>query len=1068
MLKRWCLGMIGVCAVISVSGCGGDPQGDQGGTAGNARFAPGGKEVDANASRVSGEKNSKTREPSAQPSRFDLPVTPSQPPAGASGWPENPSAGIGLGDVIGVTDYWDSQGSQWRQTAEVEFETLRQAPDCLPPTLWEVKPDPPAAVPTFAPQKKNQRVEIPLGSQPTNESDNAFALAPSGVVAVGQNAAKRDKREVWDLMTSQKIGTIPGFGVATTMNAISPDGHYFAGVGSPNMFEKTVGIWDVIERGPAGKIPLGRVPFFEGIAIPRNDLLVTMDRETIGAWKLPGGEAAFEIKPTQPVKSETAAFSPGGHYLAVLGRTQEHWETVISFYELQTGQLEGELELPEYDLGFATRLSVRGMAFSPDGTEFAVIADTRQCSKLLIWSLADGSIVDHMTFKKTLKEEAFGDAPFASHKKAEPLVFFPGGRRLLVYEIGILDREVGAGVWRLPGGELRDAFPGNRRPLDEHHVTMLTRAGRAGVIQVFELPEDKIKESAEAMKKIVQAEPAVPSSLLQPGATTDVTSLGGKPVIPQDVPWAVRPDPAPQATASGRAFELAVPRGTIRQVGVSSHGDARVVVLRSRANIPWSRIPSGNTSPSQLRSYRWHAKPSAAEGMSAAGVTSKPRSWGDVYDLADGKRLRELRLTYDGDLVSVSPDGTAFLILAAGDAGRLDLYKTDDGSHLMSWQPYHDRSGELDALVVSAMMPDASHVITLSGAGELCAWEVPTGKAIFTAENISQPACSAGGTYCSFTDGQAYYFVEIATGEVRGRIPDVGDIQAAAFHSDGDRLALLSSHKAGYYLFVVKMSTGEISAPFPVPIISAHMRWFGDRYVLLDNQKLIDVEQKAVAWSYNLSAGDHVPVGPANRHVFVANINGKPVFTLAEIPDSRAAAALAGKTLASEFVLKPGDSCSLSFDIKHPAFDDAARQAVDKQVRSQLAENRITIADGQKVKLEISVSETVGETTEVEFRKFGALSGGETEKVSFPSKMTIFRAAFLINDQEAWTWNSSQSYYTSMVSTKEGETIAQAMAREYTSAVPGGFFSLKLPPYVFTPTSANGIGTTQLGPTPAK
>ena len=101
---------------------------------------------------------------------------------------------------------------------------------------------------------------------------------------------------------------------------------------------------------------------------------------------------------------------------------------------------------------------------------------------------------------------------------------------------------------------------------------------------------------------------------------------------------------------------------------------------------------------------------------------------------------------------------------------------------------------------------------------------------------------------------------------------------------------------------------------------SGFLRWFGDRYLLVDNHKLVDVEQKAVAWSYTLIAGDHVPQSPDERHWYVADSDGTPVLTALELPDPNAARQLAGASLSPDFLVQPGGSVNLVVQLNQPAF----------------------------------------------------------------------------------------------------------------------------------------------------
>ena len=1018
-------------------------------------FAPGGQPVDTRPGLPPPGGGTTT----PAPSRFDLPVQPSgtnkpAAPPRVTG-PKNPSAGIGLGSVVGVMEYWKKNRND-AGGAEAEFELFKQEPDALPPEQWNVDTDPPAAPIVFAPDRKQVKVEVPNnGTTRATPHDIVFPVVPSAFVAVGQNAEKKDEREVWDLTKPEKVGTITGLGVETEMNALSPDGRYFAGITGRGT--QSIGVWDVEAKQAIVDITPGdKLRSLEFVAIPRPDLLVAGSTwgHAIGVWELPTGNPMHEIDlGWTHMRIARIAFSPGGKYMVMPFKDDHKWEEQIGIFDLERGEVAGSLPPPVYATWRSFNLDPQGFAFSPDGTELAGVFNGWHASKVFIWRLSDGALVDHMTFPKHLQDIALGQHAFA--KTALPLVWFPGNKRLIAYETTLLDRALATNVYQIPGGEIRDNFPGLRRPIDESHITALTVNGRKGFVTVYEIPEEQVSKATARVAATVNRKPDVPVVLVEQGMSRPAAMTQVQWISPQDVAWSVQPDPAEPVAA--RTCELSLLKGTLREVGLSRAGSPVAVALRSTANDPFGRLPRGNKPPQEVKNHRWFARPD--ENAASAGGQGNARAWIDVYDLAAGQRARELRLPYDGDLLCVSPQGSRCVILENGDDGRLDVYSTADGAHVTGLMPYFTETDELAGLVVSAMMPDESHLVTLSGAGRLVAWDVDETKAIFAAENVSQPAASPGGRYVSYCDGQACYIVETATGVLVGRIPDVSDVQAVAWHPDGSRIALLSQHSAAYYLFTVDVASGTVSPPFPVPVISGHLRWFGDRYVLLDHTKLIDVDQKVVAWTYALPAGDPLPTGPDDRHWFIADSGGKALLEAMELPDRQAQTRLAGATLAPAFVLQPGGTCSLSLQLNHAAIDGATRQAIETGLREQLTRNKITVAGSQPVTLQVSITETMGQTVE---REYSSIGRGQDTKISFTLKTAKFQVAFISGGQTAWEWTSHASNDQWFIHHKENESITDVLERDYQSSVRNGFNYVTLPPYVFSPTSANGLGTTQL------
>lgn len=1010
-----------------------------------ARFAPGGQEVDIS---PGGAPAGRT----GPPSRFDspdidegsggVPVQPAGPP--------NPSAGMGLGATVCVADYWSDRSQSGRDN---EFEVLSQEPDVLPPRFWRVSVDPPVT-PVELTADSNRRIKLPEGSQQASAGDIVFPVVSSGIVAVGQNATEHDKREVWDLTSMEKVGTIRDLAVETTHNTISPDGHYFAGVtGRTN---QVIGVWDVVENKVAVDIAVpSEAHSIDFLGMPTGDRMVGHGwwNKTYYLWSLPDGRLEREITiDWRGHYLEAPAFSPGGRYMAL---TVTDWgNELIKLYDLDTGQEAGSLSLPDY--GFMHRLSVHGLAFSPDGTMLAAIVNGWAVSKLLVWDLAGGELVDHMTFEKTLKELALDD--WYQTKKAQPLVWFPGNNMLLAYEMLILDREVDTAIWKLTGGQLRDNFPNNRWPLSENRLTVLNASGRDGVIELYELSEDDLQGAREKVVELEMVAPRIQSVLVNYGRASSVDRSATQQGSVSDVTWSAEADPAPGFVQTARPIDLVVPRGTIRQVGLSRTENAVAVALRSTAFVPWSRIPWGNEQQVDLKSARWHAAAHQDDHTASARATGG-RAWIDVYDLSAGERLRELRLPTDADLVSVSPDGSQCLLITyESDNNQLIVLSTETGEVVANWIPYNFGVEE-DKLLVSATFLDDAHVLTLSGSGTLMIWAVPDVKAVFEVGGASQPTGSPGGRYVSYSDGTTCHFVETATGNPVGRIPDIGDLRATAYHPDGAHVALLSEYNAGYYLFTVDLISGDVSAPFPVPVTSGFLRWFGDRYLLIDNQKLVDVAQKAVAWSYELSSGDPVPYSFDDRHWYVADSDGTAVLTATHLPDPSAAQQLGGATLRPEFLVKPGDSVSISLQLNQPAFTASAKRNIENALAAQLEQQRISVAAGQPVTLRVTATEQTGETIT---RQYDAIGFGESQDVTFTLKNTRCRVEFVSGGQSAWNWETGVSNDSWFVHYEEGQSIAQVLEDQYQKSLPNAFNNVVLPPYVFTPTAANGLGSTAL------
>lgn len=998
-------------------------------------------------------------------SRFDQPIVGANGAGGAPKaptltGPKNPNAGVGLGNFVGVTKHWRNSNHGQRD-ANAEFKTLQESPDQLPPDFWAVEVDAPATPIVFEPKKKTVRVKVPNGGdrRRSTTEDIIYPVVPSQFVAVGTNAKKGDNREIWNLGTGEKTGTITGLGVETYHGALSPDGRYFAA--QAGFIGRSIGVYDVEEKKPLGDLALDNLRgSLQSIAIPKPTLLVVIGNDA-QLYELPGGTLLRQIELGWGGWNRTApVFSPGGRYMVQARRERSSEE--IWIHELETGEVAGKLSMPSYDIGWG--LTIDGLAISPDGKELAATVNGWSCSKVLIWNLADGSLVDHMTFPKKLKDRV-QELVQSLPREATPLTWFPGNKRLLAFEHAIVDREMGTVIWQIPKSSVD--FSGKRWAITESHVTVIDVSGNSGSVLVYELPEDKIKASAERIAKTATTKKEEFAQIVgeQPAALAADFS-GVKFVVPKETPWAVQADPAPASKASSRPIPLATGGGgTVREVAVSRGDAPRAVSLRSNARDPFGRVANGNIKPQQLSQFRWHSvkdKVDDEDSFTTQG-SGKERAWVDIYDLTTGKKTLEVKLKQDSDLMGLSPDGSRFLCWAATKSGRLDVYSAEDGKGIVGWNPYASEGSGDAGTLVSATLIDAQRALTLSAAGRLVVWQIPEVKATLAIDNASQPAVSPTGKYLSYSDGVAYYFVDLASGELRGRIPDVGEVAAAAYHPNGEQLALLSEHKGAYFLFTVDLKTGTTSAPFPVPVLSAFLHWCGDRYVLLDNQRLVDLQQRVVAWSYELKAGDHLPTSPDGRHWFIADQGGKPTLTAAKLPGGTAESQLNGVALQPEFLLQPGGKCSLNIQLANLG-DQAFAADIDKLVRDQLAKNRISVEPGQAVTLSYLTNETNGETTKRTYSAFGSIGGQE---ISFTQKTMACRAVFEAAGGSGWDNSATFSNDTWFLRREKDQTIEQAIQAAYMNNVKGYFRSIVLPPYVFTQKSAYGIGTTPLGAGPS-
>jgi hypothetical protein len=643
---------------------------------------------------------------------------------------------------------------------------------------------------------------------------------------------------------------------------------------------------------------------------------------------------------------------------------------------------------------------------------------------------------------------------------------------LLAFEHGVIDRDVGEVVFNVPRSGIE--VPGKRFPIDESHLTVIDVGKNAASVLVYGLPEDKIAKATERIASRVERRDEPPSTIGRVDRTTRIDESQARLITPNAKEWRVSPDARTVSAGGAQPLQLRPSTGSVAEFAVSGGARPMAAILRTNDYSPWMRIPKGNVDPQHLQTQRSFVVKEEnpfekADGHRAGSGSGKSRSWLDFYDLSSGKVARNVRLAYDSDLVGISPDGSRVLLWAAVKPDRLDVYNTASGTLTASWEP-GSRSWAADSFLTGASLIDDERAYTLNSNGDLELWKI-TGDGpdaqitkLLGLREASQPSVSPTGKYLGYSDGQSYHLIDVEAGEEAGKIPDVGDVQGAAFHPTQGRLALISEYKGGYYLFAVDLDSGEVSPPFPSPVVSPYLQWCGERYLLLDNRKLVDVEQKVVAWSYDLpEGGEHLPGGPDGRHWFLtkSQTNAQSRFTLSavELPTSDALSQLSGAVLEPEFLLQPGGKCSLSLQL-----GPISGYATDAQklLTDALKQHNISVEQNQPVTLQVTITESVNGTVEQEFVPMGSFGGGDRQKVSYPRKSARCSAQFVSGGAVAWEFETTLGNGSFFVSTPKGQSIVAAIEQSYQSSLRGFFNRIVLPPFVFTPKAANGLGTTTL------
>jgi len=206
-----------------------------------------------------------------------------------------------------------------------------------------------------------------------------------------------------------------------------------------------------------------------------------------------------------------------------------------------------------------------------------------------------------------------------------------------------------------------------------------------------------------------------------------------------------------------------------------------------------------------------------------------------ALDLLRSQIVSTIELPGRAELLALSPDGRLAAVRfdfavphgeTASSQRRLDVYSLDDGKHLVGWEPYAEET--LTAAVpVAAAFVDANRLLTLNDAGRLMLWQIPECRAVYSISTKGRPplVLTPGAKYVALIRERAFWFLETATGQPRGRLPipklfpedtDKVWVFGAAVSHDG-RLFTTYAMAPSDQLMTWDLETGELlwHRPFP-------------------------------------------------------------------------------------------------------------------------------------------------------------------------------------------------------------------------------------------------------------
>lgn len=981
----------------------------------------------------------------------DPPRSPSPPPVG------NPEERIEPDGAIvaeGVPQIFRPHPPARMSRVPAPQGTL-QKNDSLPspvPTLWLVKPDPPADAGTLP---ADQRILIAIpGEQPFR-----FPATSSLFVVVGQNRQREDQRQVWSLKENKPVGTLSGALQIGEPVALGPDGAHLA-ARSRQRDSSAIDLLAFDSRGgrQVGQVTLKAEPFdidFMEFAGPRVLVTVTRLRDvcTCQTWDVPSGALRKELTLPPTFDKRWAALSPGGKYLSVIDDQR------LRVFDLTAGESAGEVGFPSRP-GFE-RLGGMGLAWSRDGTELAGLFHTG----LVAWNASTGIVSAYHQYHRAIPDSGI----FTLQGGA--IEWLPDKSGWLARGSTLVDYQSGGCFFTLPMPAAETGVRA-RRLLDSDHLLVTVTRNSQTVIESVVLPKDEMAAALVAARG------------------TDQTNSAKLPVLEAD--WSatrIVSIPSVAGTWSVKLEEIPAPaQPAVRSLPLFGRAADIDKVLFSRGE-PRQAVAVSITQPNSLSDKKLVRLVLYGLGLGVQESTLDLITTG-VWTAGKPELLADL-----------SRDGKTIAVRNLENHGRVDIWSLPDGKHVASWLPYGQSltkgtgqgisnqlppeaarlisqfmqsqptktgravAGEPNDIVWLAML-DRARLLTVNTSGTLVLWDVATAKAVYAVPHLTKDprtlCLSPGGKYLAAFYDRTWDVLDTSTGELRGRtVAPAGypasSAGAAGFSPDGRGLAgvLVGTVVNGVtipYLVQWDFATGKIISSFPARAAS-EVHWCGPNHVLLNNEWLADLKSKMVVCNYRLPAGGrHVPRGPDGRHWFATALGDDLTLSSMTLPDETATALT--KLVADpgdSTVLKAGMKVSLRFNFSTPDTGHDFQALLRKGLTARLRALDITVADNQPLVLWVQGSEgQTGENMELRSLRpsfprpgsnFGPTFGPKGARgdpfdegnETVPVKRLTAQMGFSDNRGTAWWWKTETELSTrliGMLNVGDGDSSQSALDRE--------------------------------------
>jgi WD40 repeat protein len=683
-----------------------------------------------------------------------------------------------------------------------------------------------------------------------------FPTTPSPFFAIGANGTATQKRSIMDARTGKAVGRVEGTltpkGVTGgTHTALDASGQYLATVGTQYGKQAETAIYVRATTSTAARkvvVPaeLGIVKDIDFATGGR--MLAYFNSKTgstalqIAAFDVGTGQVAWSIQAGQGSWSGKQCLSPGRRFLAI---TTSGGDWTLSLYRTDTGACVGTIPLPQDVRG------MRGLAFSPDGTQLAVLGQRM----LRLWSMSDGQP------SAELKLDLAGPLP----PNCAAVEWLADERFLAVGGRFIVDRASGAVVHELPvhlnsapaqrivGGSWYLSYaptPKNTYLLTCQQLNLETVAAAAAAVASGGSKEEAGLAAAD------EADLTGFSWDHQPGA-----GVGSAPA-----------DPLPTAAAAFLAQTVALKTdyGPQETAVLAAPGGRFALVCRAKA-------PGG------------------------------PRQPGAAYlvDLTGTTPPQALSIPAQMQPLAVAANGK-YGLFTAGER-RIDVAALSPFKPVAAWRL--PDTPEFRGDIRDAVLLEGNYALLRTGS-HASLWQVPEKRAIlgWQQEAPLASAVSPGGKYIVRGMG-SLHLADARTGQPLVALSSPGRYSYLAFSADGSRLAGISQSYGSAELTVWDATTGQALRQVPCQATGDRLQFVHPDFVLLGNY-LLQVATGAAVWRYD---GQYYGLSAAAGRAWIGD-GGGGVFRLAAgpLPHAAAAQAIAKRgAIALTPIIGPGRKAQL-------------------------------------------------------------------------------------------------------------------------------------------------------------